>query len=101
MSESPPPVRSASNRAYLGVQAGDVSSDGAVVLKVDPGGPADSARIQVGDIITAVNGHSVPDASALQVTIASMAPRSPASLTIDRNGTTMMVHVMLGTLPEF
>jgi S1-C subfamily serine protease len=100
-STSPPPVRSASTPAYLGVQAGDVSSGGAVVLNVAPGGPADSARIQVGDIITAINGHSVADASALQIAIAGMAPRSDASLTIERNGTTMTVHVMLGTLPAF
>lgn len=87
------------NRAYLGVQVGDVSTGGAVVLKLAPGGPAEAAGIQVGDIITSVNGHAVDGASGLQVAIAGMAPGSTASLSINRNGTAMPVDVVLGTLP--
>ncbi|HET7338910.1 MAG TPA: trypsin-like peptidase domain-containing protein [Candidatus Dormibacteraeota bacterium] len=87
------------NRAYLGVQVGDVTSGGAIVLKLAPGAPAESAGVHVGDIITAVNGHAVANASALQAAIANMSPGSAASLTIDRNGQTVTVDVTLGTLP--
>ena len=96
---NPAPARSAA--AYLGVQAGDVSTGGAVVHNVAPGSPADSSRIQAGDIITAVNGHPVSDAAALQRAIATMAPRSTVSLTIYRNETAITVEVTLGTVPAF
>ena len=89
------------HRAYLGIQAGDVTSggSGAVVIAVVPGGPAQSAGVQQGDIITAIDGQRVTSSSALAAQIANLAPGSTAALSINRNGQSMTVKVVLGTLP--
>jgi putative serine protease PepD len=62
-----------------------------------PGGPAATAGLQPGDVITAVDGTTVPDAEALIVTIRSHAPGDVVTLTINRNGTTSDVKVTLGS----
>ena len=89
------------HRAYLGVGVGNVTSGGSgvVVLEVLPGGPAQAAGVQVGDIITAVNGQPVANSSALAVQLANLAPGSAATLSISRNGQSMTIKVTLGTLP--
>jgi S1-C subfamily serine protease len=88
------------HRAYLGVQVGNLSTgNGVVVLALVPGGPADAAGVKEGDIITAINGHAVPDATTLSVQLGTLAPGSTAMLTVIRGGQTMTIHVTLGTLP--
>jgi putative serine protease PepD len=89
------------HRAYLGVQVGDVSggSGGVVVLALVAGGPAQSAGVQVGDIITAVNGHVTANAGALAEQLAVLNPGDTATLTIKRNGQDLTIKVTTGTLP--
>ena len=88
------------HRAYLGVQIGDVQSPaGVIVLSVVAGGPAAQAGVQVGDIITAINGKPVTDSATLSQQLANMAPGSEATLTVNRNGQSMSIKVTLGTLP--
>jgi S1-C subfamily serine protease len=50
--------------AFLGVGVNDAPG-GAVVRQVIPGGPAAGAGINVGDVITAINGQPVNSATAL------------------------------------
>ena len=88
------------HRAYLGVQVGDVQSPpGVVVLAVVAGGPAAQGGVQVGDLITAINGKPVTDSATLSQQLSSLAPRSDATLTVNRNGQSMSIKVTLGTLP--
>ncbi len=88
------------HRAFLGVQVGDVQgASGVVVLALAPGGPAAAGGVQVGDMITAINGTPVTNASALAETLANLTPGSKATLSINRNGQTMTLDVTLGTLP--
>jgi S1-C subfamily serine protease len=88
------------HRAYLGVQVGDVSgSTGVVVLALVPNGPAQTAGVQVGDMITSVNGHAVANSGSLAEQLATLNPGDVATLAIKRNGQDVTVKVTLGTLP--
>ena len=92
-----------SGRAFLGVRVavsafGTIA--GAVVASVDPGSPAAKAGVQVGDTITAVNGHATPTADALSTVLAGLAPGSTAQLTlVGQDGAQRTVSVTLGELP--
>jgi len=67
------------NRAYLGVAIegeGTKGETGVKVLAVTPGGPADKAGMQSGDVITAINGQTLTGdetASAAKKLLAEMA----------------------------
>jgi len=67
------------NRAYLGVAIegeGKKGERGVKVLAVTPGGPADQAGMQAGDVITAINGQTLAgdeSASAAKKLFAEMA----------------------------
>ena len=88
------------HRAYIGVQVGDIQgSAGVVVIALVPQGPAEKGGVQVGDIITAVNGETVTNSSSLAVILANLQPGSNATLAINRNGSKMTLTVTLGTLP--
>ena len=88
------------HRAYLGVQVGDLQgAAGVVVLAVASGGPAQTGGVQVGDIITAIDGKPVTNSSALAEILANLEPGTSATLAINRNGQKMTLTVTLGTLP--
>jgi S1-C subfamily serine protease len=81
---------------FLGVSVSDASS-GALVEAVQPGSPAETAGIQVGDVITAANGKSIADGAALQQLIRSEKAGAKLTLTISRNGSPTTVTATLGT----
>jgi serine protease Do len=97
-------------RGYIGVVPQDVtpelarafklgSATGAAVTSVEPTGPASKAGLQVGDVITAVDGTAVADANALRLRISRTAPGTKVQLTIKRGDATQQIPVTLGTLP--
>jgi putative serine protease PepD len=71
------------------------SGPGAQIGAVSPGGPAEAAGLQAGDLVTAVDGTVVSDATQLIVTIRSNAPGDTVTLTVERNGQTTEVPVTL------
>jgi S1-C subfamily serine protease len=85
--------------AYLGVQVGDVSPPGVIVLDIVSGSPAESAGIQTGDIIRAVNGHPIGNSADLASALSRLSPGSMATLTVSRDGHTQSIQVTLGTQP--
>jgi putative serine protease PepD len=88
------------DRAYLGVQVGTTTSGGVLVTQVEPGGPAASAGISTGDVITAVNGDATPDPNTLADVIAGLAPGKTAAVTVTHpDGATQTVQVTLGQYP--
>src|SRR5439155_11140294 len=54
-----------SHRAYLGVQVGDTSDSSGVLVKVEPGGPAEKAGIKTGDELVSVAGKPTPTTTEL------------------------------------
>jgi S1-C subfamily serine protease len=94
-----------SGRAALGIAGADAvdaagNPAGVTVSHVTPGGAADKASIVAGDVITAVNGHSVTSLADLQNILAGLTPGAPTSVTVvSQDGTQKTVHAVLGQLP--
>jgi putative serine protease PepD len=88
------------DRAFLGVQVGTTTSGGVLVTQVESGGPAASAGISAGDVITAVNGDATPDPNTLADVIAGLAPGKTVGVTVTHpSGTTQTFKVTLGQYP--
>ena len=61
---------------------------GALVKKVNPGGPSDKAGIKAGDIIVKVDGRTVADSTEMVVAIRTHAPGDTITITVkDASGT--------------
>ncbi|WSA40438.1 trypsin-like peptidase domain-containing protein [Streptomyces sp. NBC_01808] len=78
-----------------GAQVGTSAEEGGTE-PVTPGGPADSAGIEPGDVITGVDGEAVHNGEELIVKIRSRSPGDDLSLTVERDGEELTVDVTLG-----
>ena len=99
------------HRGMLGVTIQGIDADlaaslnlpaarGAIVTSVSAGGPADRAGIKRGDVITAINDHSVGDNNVARNEIAKLAPGSTATVTVVRNGREQNLQATLTELPD-
>ena len=88
--------------AYLGVGVEDATGDeaGARLTSVRAGTPAREADLEVGDVVTAVDGEDVGDAQELQRLIDSRSPGDTVELTVTRDGRRLDVDVTLTTRPS-
>jgi len=77
---------------------GDSAAMGAVVTEVEPDSPGAKAGLQIGDVITQIDGHKVSDSGELQVVVGQQAPGSKIDLTVLRDGKTMTLPVTLEAL---
>lgn len=98
-------------RGYLGVSLADLNenaaaqlgiskeefrkAEGVYVSQVEEGSGAAKADIRKGDFITAVNGMKVTGVPQLQGTIARYHPGDKISVTINRNGNSIIKNVEL------
>jgi serine protease Do len=96
-------------RAQLGVTVQNVSADmaaslgltqtgGVIVSSVTPGGAADRAGIERGDVITSLNGQPVRDMNGLRNRIAEAGPGTTAELVVIRDGSEKHVSARLEEL---
>jgi putative serine protease PepD len=87
--------------AFLGVssdsQGTTLVGDGAIVVGVTAGSPADTAGLQEGDRITAVDSAPVRDQIELGARVRSHQPGDRVHVTFVRNGDTQTVEVVLGS----
>jgi len=82
---------------WLGISGTDApSGDGATVESVTPGGPADHARLQPGQVIEAVNAAPVRTMAELRARLYVMSPGASVALSVVQGGTTKVVDVTLG-----
>jgi serine protease Do len=99
------------NRGWIGTQVQPVTADiaeslgmkgteGALVSEPQANGPAAKAGILSGDVITAVNGHSIKDARDLAKQIGAMAPGATAKLSVWRKGEEKSISLTLGEMPK-
>jgi serine protease Do len=97
-------------RGYLGVgiqdlnpglaeQFGIKATAGALVTDVRSGSPGAKAGLKSGDVITALNGQPVDNASALSLNVGETAPGTRISLDVLRDGRTEHVVVTTATKP--
>jgi serine protease Do len=70
---------------------------GAIFDQPEPDSPAAGAGIEPGDVLTAINGSPLEHASDFAGIISMMAPGTPVSLDISRNGEAMQLTVILGS----
>jgi len=69
---------------------------GIFVQTVEPGGPADKAGIQDGDVITALDGKSVSRGDELMDHVADASVGGTMKITVLRNGKTQNFDVVIG-----
>jgi len=92
-------------RGWIGViardaeRSGSAGASGAVIERVQRGGPGEKAGLRVGDTVTAMNDKSIDDATALINETAMLAPGSRAEFKLTRHGVAMAVAVELGRRP--
>src|ERR1700761_4919531 len=96
-------------RGRIAVAIGEVTKDvadslglpkaqGALVSSVEPGGPADKAGVQPGDIILKFNGHSVDTATDLPRMVGDTKPGTKATITVWRKGQTRDLSVTIAEM---
>ncbi|WP_354699155.1 hypothetical protein DSM112329_04863 [Paraconexibacter sp. AEG42_29] len=87
---------------YLGVSTEDTTSgvSGARVGAVSADGPAGSAGVQEGDVITQLAGTTVRDAESLTSVLEGHRPGEEVTANVLRDGQTRTVKITLGTRPE-
>jgi len=99
------------SRGWLGVQIQDVTRQlaesfgmdrphGALVAKVIPGGPAEKAGLQVGDIIVEFDDHVIETSGELPPIVGMTAVDSKATIKIIRQGDKEDLIVKVGLLPS-
>ena len=88
-----------SSRAVLGV-AGEDAPGGARLTAVTDGGPAASAGLKVGDVVTSVGSTRIAGSESLMATVRSLAAGSTVDVTYVRDGATATAKVTLGTATE-
>jgi serine protease Do len=98
-------------RGYLGATIQPVTPEiadsvgipgkkGALVAELVPGGPAEKAGVMAGDVVTAVNGHAVNNASELTRQVAGTHSGDTMNLAIVRGGKPMSLVVKSGVRPS-
>jgi len=98
-------------RGWIGVEVQDLTSEladsfklsnpkGALIAGVIPGSPAEKGGVRRGDVLVAVEGKPVADASVMLNLIAALEPGKPASLTVIRNQTEVQLQLSVGKRPK-
>ena len=85
--------------ARLAQQLGWPDDGGMVVTRVEPGGPAAKAGVQVRDRIRKVNGRAVDTVDDVQASVYGRFVGDPLTLTIEREGRTLTLPVVLAEAP--
>jgi S1-C subfamily serine protease len=86
-------------RAYLGTstKASTDGTAGALVAKVEAGSPAADAGLQVGDLVTSVDGTAIKQSGDLAAAVGTKNPGDTVKLVVQRDGNEVTLDVTLGT----
>jgi len=98
-------------RGWIGVEVQDLTPEladsfklpspkGALIAGVIPGSPAEKGGVRRGDVLVAVEGKPVADASVMLNLIAALEPGKPAALTVMRNQTAVQLQLSVGKRPK-
>ena len=98
-------------RGWLGVTIGPVTDDiaqtlgmdeaaGAIISEISVGGPADTAGLDVADVVILFDGREVADAGELVRLVGKAPVGSTVKVVVLRNGRSKTIDVVLGQRPE-
>jgi serine protease Do len=76
------------------------STNGVVVVQVEPGSPAEKAGLQVGDVILNYNGTTLEEANLLPRLVGNTKPGQQAKLEISRAGERQTITATVGEMPS-
>ena len=79
---------------------GSPVDSGALVEKVEPGGPADAAGIQRGDVVIAAGSQEIRSSGDLISALRNYQPGDTVDLTVLRNGEKSRLQVDLAESPK-
>jgi putative serine protease PepD len=85
--------------AYLGVTITSATG-GAKISCVVNDGPAHSAGLKPGDVITKFNGTTIANADTLTAAVTRAKPGRKVTVTVRKNGSNKQISVTLGTQPS-
>ena len=87
--------------AYLGVSTSDLGTGtaGALIQSVSSSGPAASAGLRSGDVVTRIGSAAIKGTNDLVAAVAAHAPGDRVQVTVKRGSSTQTVTVTLGTQP--
>jgi serine protease Do len=99
------------SRGWLGVLIQEVTRElaesfgmdkpqGALVAKIFPDSPAESARFEVGDVIVSFNGHPVETSSALPPLVGVTGVGKEVPVEVLRGSEPITLQVIIGELPQ-
>jgi S1-C subfamily serine protease len=86
-------------RGYLGVALHGVEG-GAIVLGVEPNGPAARGALLVGDVITAIGGVPIEDADDVHAQLRSGTAGTELEIDVVRAGAPLRLRVVAGERPQ-
>ena len=98
-------------RGYLGATISTVTAaereaygfaadfEAAYIVELTPGAPAERAGLQVGDIVTAINGRKITSSTELTRAVGQTSPGDTMRLEIIREGRNQTINVRSGTRP--
>ena len=104
-----PPTTLGIPRVVLGLNIGGArNTDGAVVVSVSPGGPADTAGLKVNDVIVSFNGtplnsetEHVPPRQQLLALMHALKPGTPVTVEYRRDGKMQKARIVPQNLSAF
>jgi len=86
-------------RGWLGVSTGPAPRSGALVVAVQPGGPADRAGLAAGDVIVRFGDRPIAEPDDVAELTLELEPGTQVPIEVQRNGKRQTMDVTLGTRP--
>jgi serine protease Do len=98
-------------RGFLGIEAQPLTAvlasafglrqmTGALVAGIQPGSPAETSALRLGDIVTAYDGKPVDGPHGLSTAVADTAPGQRSHLQVWRHGQFLSITIRVGVTPE-
>jgi predicted metalloprotease with PDZ domain len=84
---------------WIGVQMQSLPVGGVVIVTVVPGGPAEAAGLEPGDVITTIDNRPVNSAADVSSALAGMHAGDEVEIGISRGSTLLTIPVTLASRP--
>jgi S1-C subfamily serine protease len=86
--------------AFLGIQVQGGGANGLVIAGVVPGGPAESAGLKAGDVITSIDGRAITTPRSLTSYLLTKKPGATVTIGyVDLNGQSLTASLALASGP--